>query len=445
MDLVKRMSVQNLYNQTNVQLEKGVVASEHHGDNETEGIKPMEFHIKADDEDAAESNQVGIAVSRPSSTRQLTEKGRKYQAEWVLEKRTKAMIRLQRKARAIDDLLYSGTNHVTVKEALGQYSDIFKLLSTYHEKYCELVDADDQKDQAYWFDDLDQDVFNFKHKIHNWLKESDIKSSRPSSRGSSRSKKSSGSTTSSSSSKSSTQLKLLEKKAKTTELEAEATFIMEKQKAEQQAKMLYAKIYEDYIHIKSRASTRDEEEPDEVIEEKYINRRQRLMTATEELDSRSCDQLATCDKTSEQKMKTVQRKPKVRIEDAEPTADRRGPKQTALNSEGNQKDMVGMMSKLIRQQTAPDVDINIFSGHPVDYHYFIAVFEEVVEKKIDGPRGRLARLIRYTDGEPKEMIKYCIQQPVSVGYKNPRSLLEEKYGNSHYTAAAYRKETKSWP
>ena len=92
----------------------------------------------------------------------------------VLEKRTKAMARLQRKASAIDDLLYSTTNHVAVKEELGQYSDIFKLLSTY-EEYCELVDADDQKHQVNWFDELDQDAFNFKHKILNWLKESDNK------------------------------------------------------------------------------------------------------------------------------------------------------------------------------------------------------------------------------------------------------------------------------
>ena len=49
------MSVQDLYNQTNVQLEAGAVASEHHGDNETERIKRMEFHIKAGDEDAAGS------------------------------------------------------------------------------------------------------------------------------------------------------------------------------------------------------------------------------------------------------------------------------------------------------------------------------------------------------------------------------------------------------
>ena len=71
--------------------------------------------------------------------------------------------------------------------------------------------------------------------------------------------------------------------------------------------------------------------------------------------------------------------------------------------------MVGIMNKLLRQQAAPDVEIDIFSNDPVDYWYLMAVFEEVVEKKTDDPRGRLTRLIKYTDGEPKEMIKYCIQ------------------------------------
>ena len=81
------------------------------------------------------------------------------------------MTKLQRKARAINDLLYSATNHVAVKKEIGQSSDIFKWLSTYHEEYCEKVDADDQKHQDNWFDNLGQDVFNFKHNIHNWLKE----------------------------------------------------------------------------------------------------------------------------------------------------------------------------------------------------------------------------------------------------------------------------------
>ena len=45
-----------------------------------------------------------------------------------------------------------------------------------------------------------------------------------------------------------------------------------------------------------------------------------MTTATEELDKRSCDPLATCDKISEQKINTVQRKPKVRAEDGDQTA-----------------------------------------------------------------------------------------------------------------------------
>ena len=69
------------------------------------------------------------------------------------------------------------------------------------------------------------------------------------------------------------------------ELEAEATFMMEKQKAEQQAKMLQiegevarakarTRVYEDYTHFQSKASTKDATEYYEVIEEKCINRRQ---------------------------------------------------------------------------------------------------------------------------------------------------------------------------
>ena len=44
------------------------------------------------------------------------------------------------------------------------------------------------------------------------------------------------------------------------------------------------------------------------------------------------------------------------------------------------------MGKLLRQQTAADANIDIFTG------------DRVVEKKIDDPWGRLTRLPKYTDG-----------------------------------------------
>ena len=46
-DLVKRMSVEDLYDQENVQSKRGAAVAEHHRDNETERIKPMKFYIKA--------------------------------------------------------------------------------------------------------------------------------------------------------------------------------------------------------------------------------------------------------------------------------------------------------------------------------------------------------------------------------------------------------------
>ena len=217
---------------------------------------------------------------------------------------------------------------------------------------------------------------------------------------------------------------MLEEKAKIAELEAEVTFLLEKQKAENQAKMLQiqgevarvkavARVYEDYNQMEVNSEV-DEVESN-VYEEKvqqrwrYKGQRQENLRANVEDDKSDVKSLA-------------------------------GGRSEAIGSNAvecgdipdkNQPDMVAMMSKLLRQQAAPDVDIVIFTGDPVDYHYFIAVFDEVVEKKIDDPRGRLVGLIKYTDGQPKEMIKYCIQQPAAVGYKNARSLLEEKYGNPY--------------
>ena len=139
---------------------------------------------------------------------------------------------LQKKVRAID-LLNSSSNHVAVKQELQQCYDLFKLLSTHHEEYCGLLGLEDQRNEVAQFHDLDYGVFNFKHKIYSWMRYSaDKNSCKVLSKESSRSKKSSGSTKSSSSSKPFTKRNLLEEKAKFSELEAEVTFMLEKQKGQ---------------------------------------------------------------------------------------------------------------------------------------------------------------------------------------------------------------------
>ena len=53
----------------------------------------------------------------------------------------------------------------------------------------------------------------------------------------------------------------------------------------------------------------------------------------------------------------------------------------------------------------------------------MAVFREAVEKKIEDPRGRLTRLIKYTTGEGKDLIKNCIHLPANDGYEAAKNQL----------------------
>ena len=59
-----------------------------------------------------------------------------------------------------------------------------------------------------------------------------------------------------------------------------------------------------------------------------------------------------------------------------------------------------MLSKLVLQQSAPQVGMELFEGNPPDFTHFMSIFQESVEKKIDDLRGRLTQLIKYTRGEP---------------------------------------------
>ena len=103
------------------------------------------------------------------------------------------------------------------------------------------------------------------------------------------------------------------------------------------------------------------------------------------------------------------------------------------------------MCELLRQQAAPELEINIFDGNLMDFNYFMAVFKEVVENKVTDPRGWLTHLIKFTKGEAKEIAKNCIQLPSEVGFKTAKQLLTERFGDLHIITASYHKEIKQWP
>ena len=86
-----------------------------------------------------------------------------------------------------------------------------------------------------------------------------------------------------------------------------------------------------------------------------------------------------------------------------------------------------------------------FDGNVLEYHYFMTLFREVVESKTEDPRGRLTRLIKYTVGDPRDLIKHCIQLPSNEEFTQAKYLLEKMYGKPHRILASYRKEVKDWP
>ena len=109
----------------------------------------------------------------------------------------------------------------------------------------------------------------------------------------------------------------------------------------------------------------------------------------------------------------------------------RSTKQEQVNTEGRSKtessdvspDLSRMICDLLLHQSSPKVEIDIFRGDTLEYHYFILVLRKVVELKIDDPHGRLVRLVA------RDTIKHCIQQTLKVGYQIAKLLLKRHYGD----------------
>ena len=53
----------------------------------------------------------------------------------------------------------------------------------------------------------------------------------------------------------------------------------------------------------------------------------------------------------------------------------------------------------------------------------------VVERKIKNSVGKMTPLTKFTDGEAKDHIKYCIHLTPKIGYNTALTLPNEMYGN----------------
>ena len=146
----------------------------------------------------------------------------------------------------VEDLLYSSRNMIAVEEEMLQLNDMFKLLMSLHREYGVVLSEEGQMENDDWFNLVDQEAFAFKRKINLWLKKveedqrSYARSEGTHSKGSSKkSVKSNMNKTSGSISRSSGQKQGHQrKKQNMLELEAEETFLVRRQMAENEAEKL---------------------------------------------------------------------------------------------------------------------------------------------------------------------------------------------------------------
>ena len=190
-------------------------------------------------------------------SRKMTEKGCQFKISTLLEDISRINKRMIRKSGAINDLLYSTKNSVTVEEELAQFDDLFKQLMKVHNEYLSIeVNGNEKGKQNQWFDEVDECVLSFKHKVHNWLKDVALEEEKASRHFSKRSSKSSGHSKKSSrssrlSSSGSSKERAAVEKAKLTELMMEAEFLEKKQIIQNQAEKL--KIEEKLAKAQARS------------------------------------------------------------------------------------------------------------------------------------------------------------------------------------------------
>ena len=104
-----------------------------------------------------------------------------------------------------------------------------------------------------------------------------------------------------------------------------------------------------------------------------------------------------------------------------------------------------LMVQTLKLQAAPKVEIDKFSGDPLEYSYFIENFKDAVENLIEDPKQRLMRLLKYTEKGAKELIKHCVHEDAASCYNSALKLLEKEYGSPFGIATAYLEKLKAWP
>ena len=113
----------------------------------------------------------GMLQKLKIETRKTNVRWLQYQSSQLKKKRLRLYSRMIRKSSAIDDLLYTVE---AVREQMLQVN-LFKLIKEVHNVYNALLPRNKQtRNHDDWFDEIDEKIMQFKHKIHSWIREAEM-------------------------------------------------------------------------------------------------------------------------------------------------------------------------------------------------------------------------------------------------------------------------------
>ena len=400
---------------------------------------------------------------RPRRIKTLSAVGLESKLQSLIFARRTLEGRLVRMIKKTQELMSSALNKSAVLERLDQISTTFQAFQDTHAELLEIAESSNHQlnddDEARYFERIDEEVFQLKQQAHNWTRDLEGRSSsQPASRTPSvKSQISRRSSRCSVYSTSSFKERMVEEKIKIAELETEASLQRERESVRSAIARLdleeEIRVRKATAHILEEAST---QQPPSLREAKpnadQLQQQRRTFPVAEVLpeqpsepevrtlyqqDFSTTNPFRDMLPSNPTFFSTHERLPLHIPNDiaAQPMQNKPSPEDSSVTK---------LLCQMLQQQAAPEVDIESYAGDSLDYHYFVALFDEVVERNILDARGRLTRLIKFTKGEAKELIQHCIQLPPSEGYITARRLLKERYGDPYTVICAYKKQIKNW-
>lgn len=414
--------------------------------------------------------------SRSVRLRTRTDKGQSYQKDLLSKQLKASYTKIQRQCNLFADLLLSFDVDMVHKESANLDMRLSEALEL-HNRLLELSHEDEHLDYLSEHSQIDDQVFETKQQICSWLKSQDIASrsgksssqrsgSRASSHRSAETHRSKASSKKSAGSKNSNlstnqmkivsleaEQKVLEQRqyAKKVELESKLrheTAKIESEKIIVQQKIIKAKLEEGILpQPQSRLFKENKLEgtdgSQELARVEMVQHNSRYGETIHQIPSFTNNKTMSLDKKNEAKGsdggqemtgantvrhstlygETTYQTPSSLSNQTKPL-EKKHEDQKVHNNEGNQ--VIDVMKRLVDLQTAPDIEIDVFSGDPLEYRYFRTTFRDAVESKVQDAGGRLTRLVKYTSGDAKELIKDCIYEDEDLCFDTAIAILDRE-------------------